>query len=396
MKILICNAGSTSLKYRLLDMADESTLASGKMERVGSQQGSYSHSDRLGNKQSTTLPIPDYKTGIHLMLEQLVGTGKVLQTLEEIACVGFKVVHAKGVSGVQLLDDSVLGAMEQYNCIAPAHNPPYIGAVLQFRALMPNTPMVGSFETGFHQTMPPKAYLYPLPYEWCEQYGIRRYGFHGASHEYVATQTAKLLGSQDLRLVSCHLGGSGSLCAVKNGQSVDTTMGFSLQTGIMHNNRCGDIDAEIPLYLMEQQGFSPEQVHEAFAKKSGFLGLSGVSNDLRDIEEAAAKGDARAQTTIDCYAYSIKKRIGSYAAAMGGLDAVAFAGGIGENSAVIRRLVCEDMGFLGLELDEAANETAKPDCVISTPTSRVKLLVVATNEEIVVARKAQAFLQSRQ
>ncbi len=391
MKILICNVGSTSLKYRLLDMQDnERTLAVGKMERVGSPQGAFAHRDEAGNSLERTLPIPDHGVGISLMLKQLVGG--VISSLQEVACVGFKVVHARGVTGVQLLDERVLEAMAQFNCIAPSHNPPYIAAIRQFARLMPGVPLIGSFETGFHADIPPKAYLYSIPKALEQQYGIRRYGFHGASHEYVAGMVEQFMGRKDLRVVTCHLGGSGSLCAVHNGRSVDTTLGFSLQSGIMHNNRCGDIDPYIPLYLMEEQGMTLEEVKDLLNKKSGFLGLSGVSNDLRDIEEAAQQGNADAQNCIDAYCYSIKKQIGGYACAMGGLDAIAFAGGIGENSPLVRSLVCRGLEFLGVRLDDSRNQATGCDRELSQEGSPVKVYVVATNEEIVVARKARDYL----
>lgn len=394
MKILICNVGSTSLKYRLIDMADqERTLAVGKMERVGAPEGAFSHKDQAGRSLERTLPIPDHGAGISLMIEQLVGG--VIASLEEIACVGFKVVHARGVTGVQLLDERVLQAMAEFNCIAPSHNPPYIAAVRQFAKLMPGVPLIGSFETGFHASIPPKAYLYSIPKELEQKYGIRRYGFHGASHEYVAGMVEQLMGRKGLKIVTCHLGGSGSLCAVQDGRSVDTTLGFSLQSGIMHNNRCGDIDPYIPLYLMEEQGMTLEEVKDLLNKKSGFLGLSGVSNDLRDIEQAAKEGNVDAQNCIDTYCYNLKKQIGAYAAAMGGLDAIAFAGGIGENSPLVRSMVCQGMEFLGVKLDESLNTASGYDREISAKDSSVKVYVIATNEEIVVARKARDYLEAK-
>lgn len=391
MKILICNVGSTSLKYRLLDMDDgEKSLAWGKQERVGAPMGAYSHEDVLGGKFERQLPIPDHGAGISLMLEALRGVARP----EDLGCVGFKVVLAKGVTGVQLLDERVLAAMEEFSCIAPSHNPPYIAAVRQFARLMPGVPLVGSFETGFHATMPPRAYLYSIPKELTEKYGIRRYGFHGASHEYVSRRVASFMGRGDLRMVTCHLGGSGSLCAVQNGCSVDTSFGFSLQCGTIHNNRCGDLDPFIPIYLQEV-GYSLEEVKTILNKQSGLLGMSGVSNDLRDVEQAAADGNMDAQNAIDAYCYGIKKYIGAFAAAMGGLDAVAFSGGIGENSPLVRSLTLENMKFLGVSLDERKNAICRPDAEISDGTGPVKVFVIATNEELIVARKAAEFLKAR-
>ena len=364
MKILVCNVGSTSLKYRLFDFGvEEETRAEGKMERVGTQNGIWSHTDADGERAKKTLPIPDYATGIRLMQDALLS--RALGSMDELDCVAFKVVHAKDVTGVQLLDERVLTAMAAFNTVSPSHNPPYIAAIRQFREALPDTPLVGSFETGFHATMPPEAYLYSIPIEISRKYAIRRYGFHGASHEYVSLRTAELMGRTDFKLISCHLGGSGSLCAVVNGRSIDTNLGLSLQCGIMHNNRCGDIDPYIPIYLMKDFGYTMEQIETMLNKQSGLLGMSGVSNDLRDVERAAEEGNEDAKNAVESYCYQIKKQIGAYAAAMGGVDAISFVGGIGENSALVRKKALEGLGFLGITLDERKNETAKPDCELT-------------------------------
>ena len=391
MKILVCNVGSTSLKYRLFDLTNgEETLSEGRMERVGTQAGVWQHKDAGAEAVKQTLPIPDYATGIRLMQNALLA--HALERMEALDCVAFKVVHAKGVTGVQLLDERVLSAMAAFNTVAPSHNPPYIAAIRQFQEALPATPMIGSFETGFHATMPPKAYLYSVPISLYKEHAIRRYGFHGASHEYVSTRTAELMGKTDFKLISCHLGGSGSLCAIENGKSVDTNLGFSLQCGIMHNNRCGDIDPYIPIYLMKDFGYSLEQIEKMLNKESGLLGMSNVSNDLRDVELAAEQGNEDAKNAVDSYCYQIQKQIGAYAAAMGGVDAISFAGGIGENSALVRRMALEGLSFMGVSLDLAKNETAKPDCELTGEESRARVFVIATNEEIVVARKAKAYL----
>lgn len=394
MKILVCNVGSTSLKYRLFDLGTkESTLAEGKMERVGTQAGAWTHQDAGKAAEKQTLPIPDYASGIRLMQSALLKD--VLGAMEDLDCVAFKVVHAKDVTGVQLLDERVLSAMAAFNTVAPSHNPPYIAAIRQFQEALPNTPLVGSFETGFHATMPPEAYLYSIPIEVSRKYAIRRYGFHGASHEYVSTRTAEMMGKTEFKLISCHLGGSGSLCAVVNGKSIDTNLGLSLQCGIMHNNRSGDIDPYIPIYLMKDFGYTTEQIETMLNKQSGLLGMSGVSNDLRDVEAAAEAGNEDAKNAVASYCYQIKKQIGAYAAAMGGVDAISFAGGIGENSAFVRKQALAGLDFLGVSLDEEKNESAKPDCELSAAGSRARIFVIATNEEIVVARKAKAYLSSR-
>lgn len=393
MKILVCNVGSTSLKYRLFELGTgEQTLAEGRMERVGTQAGTWMHKDAGGEAQKQTLPIPDFATGIHLMQKALLQNA--LDSMDALDCVAFKVVHAKGVTGVHMLDERVLSAMAAFNTVAPSHNPPYIAAIRQFKEILPDTPMIGSFETGFHATMPPEAYLYSIPIALSKTHAIRRYGFHGASHEFVSARTAEFMGKTDFKMISCHLGGSGSLCAIVNGKSIDTNLGLSLQCGIMHNNRCGDIDPYIPIYLMKDFGYTLEQIETMLNKESGLLGMSGVSNDLRDVEAAADAGNEDAKNAVESYCYQIKKQIGAYAAAMGGVDAICFAGGIGENSALVRKKALEGLEFLGVSLDLRQNETAKPDCELTGDTSRTRIFAIATNEEIVVARKAKSYLEA--
>lgn len=395
MKILICNVGSTSLKYQLFEMEREQVLSSGGVERVGQNEGRFYCKNHLtGETGEETAAFPTHKEAIGRMLEALL-TG-ALSSLSELSAVGFKVVHAKGVSGVQLLTDDVLQKMADFNCVAPAHNPPYLSAIAQFRALLPNTPLIGAFETAFHQTMPPEAYLYSIPIELSRRHAIRRYGFHGASHEYLTTWVQDVMDdASDLKIVSCHLGGSGSLCAVRGGKSIDTTMGISLQTGIMNNNRCGDLDPYVIFYLVEECGMTLNEVKTILQTKSGFYGMSGgVSNDLRDIEQAAEAGNEDAATTIMSYCYSIKKYIGAYAAAMGGLDAIVFGGGIGRHSATVRAMSLAGLDFLGVKLDGYKNRTAVGGMDISMPDSNVRIFVVDTNEELVVARKAMALLNS--
>lgn len=394
MKILICNVGSTSLKYQLFEMTREQVLASGGVERVGQKEGRfYCKNHQTGETGEESASFPTHKEAISRMLEELLKGA--LSSLSELSAVGFKVVHAKGVSGVQLLTDDVLSKMEDFNCVAPAHNPPYLAAIAQFRAMLPDTPLIGAFETAFHQTMPPEAYLYPIPIELSRAHAIRRYGFHGASHEYLTTWVRDVMDDQpDLKIVSCHLGGSGSLCAVKDSKSIDTSMGISLQTGIMNNNRCGDLDPYIIFYLVEECGMTLSEVKTMLQTKSGFYGMSGgISNDLRDIETAAEDGNDDAATTITSYCYQIKKYIGAYAAAMGGLDAIVFGGGIGRHSATVRAMSLAGLEFLGVKLDGYKNRTAASGMDISMPDSKVRVFVVDTDEELVVARKAMALLQ---
>ena len=393
MKILICNVGSTSLKYQLFDLSQgERVLASGGAERVGADVSRFYARNRLtGDEISEQSAFPTHREAIERMLTQLLDG--ILAGLDELSCVAFKVVHARGVSGVQYLTEDVLAKMAAFNSVAPAHNPPYIAAIRQFRALLPNTPLIGSFETGFHQTIPPEASLYAIPIEISRKYDIHRYGFHGASHEFMSTWVADAMERDDLKIVSCHLGGSGSICAVQNGISIDTSMGLSLQCGIMNNNRCGDIDPYIIFYLAEEAGMTLAEIKDMLQTKSGFYGMSGgISNDLRDIEQAADDGNDDAANAIAAYAYSIRKYIGSYAAAMGGLDAIVFGGGIGRNSPTVRALSLSGLGFLGIELDGEKNRHAFGGRDISMPDSPVRIFVLDTDEEIIVARKAAALL----
>ena len=393
MKILICNVGSTSLKYQLLDMdCSEKVLCSGGAERVGAAKSLFYHQNTGAEKVSADAVFPTHGEAISMMLEYLLAG--CIGSLEEISCVGFKVVHAKGVTGVQYLTEDVLKAMADFNSVAPAHNPPYIAAIRQFKELMPNTPMIGSFETAFHANMPPEAYLYSIPLELSEKHAIRRYGFHGASLEYLSTWTAEKMGRKDLKLVCCHLGGSGSLCAVKNGVSIDTTMGIGLQCGVLQNNRIGDIDPYVIFHLVEECGMELSEVKTMLQTKSGLYGMSGgVSNDLRDIQAEADKGNVDCQNAIKAYAYGIKKYIGAYAAAMGGVDAIVFGGGIGRKSDRVRSMSLDGLEFLGVELDATKNAKAGGGDDISADGSKVRIFVVDTNEEIVVARKAKALLE---
>lgn len=393
MKVLVCNVGSTSLKYQLFDMEQgEAVLASGGAERVGRADSRfYAKAHGSSPAVSENIPFPTHREAISRMLQELLkGT---LASLEELSCVGFKVVHARGVTGVQYLTDEVLQKMADFNAVAPAHNPPYIAAIRQFRALLPDTPLIGAFETAFHAEMPPEAALYSIPIELSRKYDIHRYGFHGASHEYLSTWVSDAMERTDLRIVSCHLGGSGSLCAVKNGKSIDTSMGISLQCGVMHNNRCGDIDPYIIFYLAEECGMTLAEIKDMLQTKSGFYGMTGgISNDLRDIEAAANAGNEDAENAVLSYAYSIKKYIGAYAAAMGGLDAIVFGGGIGSNSPTVRALALGGLEFLGVRLDGEKNRHAFGGRDISMEDAPVRIFVVDTNEEIMVARKASALL----
>lgn len=396
MNILICNVGSTSLKYQLFDMDhSENVLAAGGAERVGTAKSLFYHKNtKTGNSIRYDAVFPTHGEAISEMLKCLLDG--CIDSMDQISCVGFKVVHAKGVTGVQYLTEDVLQAMADFNSVAPAHNPPYIAAIRQFRALMPQTPLIGSFETAFHANMPPEAYLYPIPLDLSKKHAIRRYGFHGASLEYLSTWTASTMGRNDLKIVCCHLGGSGSLCAVKNGISIDTTMGMGLQCGVLQNNRIGDMDPYIIFHLVEECGMDLSEVKTMLQTKSGLYGMSGgVSNDLRDIQEAADNGNIDCQNAVKAYAYSIKKYIGSYAAAMGGVDAIVFGGGIGRNSAAVREMALEGLEYMGVTLDREKNSNAAGGSDISDAAGKVRIYVVDTNEEIVVARKAKTLLEEK-
>ena len=396
MNILICNVGSTSLKYQLFRMPEELVLASGGVERVGAGDGRfYAKTHKNGTLVEESAAFPTQREAIARMLSQLTDT--VLPDLAALDCVGFKVVLAKGVSGVQYLTDDVLAKMEAFSSIAPAHNPPYAGrhpAVPHVAARLRRS----SARSRQRSTalMPPEAYCYSIPIEVSRKYDIRRNGFHGASIEYLTKWTQERMEREDLRLVVCHLGGSGSICAVKNGKSVDTSLGLTLQCGTMHNNRCGDIDPYIIFYLVESCGMTLEEVKQMLQTKSGLYGMSGgVGRDLRDVQAAAEAGNEDAELAIRAYCYSIKKYIGAYAAVMGGLDAIVFGGGIGLNSPLVRALSLEGLEFLGVRLDGFKNRMAIAGMDISMEDAPVRVFTVHTDEEIIVARKAAALLAER-
>lgn len=387
MKILVPNLGSTSLKYQLLDMDGERVLARGKIERIGSAEAAITTWNEAGDSKQTTASVPNHRAAVEF-LNQSLRAGSAPAGID---AVGFKAVHGgPRYRGSFVVDDDLLAAMQEFVPVAPIHNPVYIQAMRIFAQILPAVPMVAVFEPGFHMTIPDRAAVYGIPYEWTEKYGVRRYGFHGSSHRYISQRVPQMLARSGvgLRFVSCHLGGSSSICAIQDGKSVDSSFGFSAQSGMEHAARSGELDPFAVLYLMQKENLSAEKMREILGKKSGLLGISGVSSDLRDIEEAAAKGNARAQLAVDILVYEVKKYIGAFAAAMGGLDAIAFAGGIGENAWRVREVVCREMDFLGISLDDARNrERASSDRVISAANSRVAVLVVYTNEEIIVARE---------
>jgi acetate kinase len=391
MKILVANLGSTSFKYRLFDMADERQLARGGVERIGSN-ASRCFVETSGASCELTAQVPDHAAAVRKCLEQLVDPEHgCLKHEKEVAAIGFKAVHAGRVSGVQRVTTELLAAMERMNRVAPAHNPPYIAAMRLLTERLPSIPLVAAFETGFHATIPDRLSYYAAPYEWAERHEIRRYGFHGASHRYIATRTAQLLSRDDLRIISCHLGGSSSLCAIRAGQSVATTMGMSPQSGLPNNNRAGDFDPFAIPVVMKATGKSLDAVLDDLAERGGLLGLSGASGDVRDLEEAAAKGNPRARLALDVFITSVRHYLGSYLVELGGTDVIVFTGGIGENSRSVREAVCRDLDFLGIGLDPASNATAKGEARVSTADSRVQIWIMPTNEELIVARQCRSY-----
>jgi acetate kinase len=395
MKILVANLGSTSFKYRLFDMADERQLARGGIERIGAGGDSPCFVKIGGKKQELKAPVPDHAVAVRQCLDQLTDpSAGCLKSASEVAAIGFKAVLAGKISGVQRVTPDVLTAMEQMSQVAPAHNPPYIHAMRLLAAKLPEIPLVAAFETGFHNTIPDRNRYYPIPYEWADL-PVKRFGYHGASHRYISLRTAELLGRSDLRIISCHLGGSNSLCAIRNGQSVLTSMGMSPQSGLPHNNRVGDFDPFAIPVIMQGTGLSLGDVLDTLAEKSGLLGLSGgISGDIRDLEEAAAQGKGQARLALDVFTSEIRRHLGGMLVELGGADVIVFTGGIGENAKNVRTAVCANLDELGIVLDPGFNEAAKGESKISAANSRTQIWIIPTNEELVVARQTKHLLES--
>src|SRR6516162_6297892 len=343
MKILVANLGSTSFKYRLFEMTEEKVLARGGVERIGLGP-SNSFVEVAGQREEQTLTAKDHAAAVRLCLQQLTDK-KCLTSPRELAAIGFKAVHAEGITGVHRVDDSVLTAMEAYNDVAPAHNPPYATAMRLLAKELPEIPLVAAFETGFHETIPPAHKYYAIPIEWAERHGIKRWGFHGASHRYIGERATTLMGNPDAKIISCHLGGSSSLCAIKGGKSQANSLGMSPQTGLPHNNRVGDFDLFALPVLLRATGKTLDQVLHDLAHRAGLQGLSGKSNDLRDIELAALEGDPDAKLALDVFVGSVRHYLGAYLLLLGGADAIVFTAGIGENSIAIRAAVCRDLAW---------------------------------------------------
>lgn len=397
MKVLVINCGSSSLKYQLIDSESEEVLAKGLCERIGIDGSAITHQKAGGDKVKTEVSMLDHTVAVQLVIEKL--TDKecgVISSLKEIDAVGHRIVHGgeKFASSV-ILNDEVMKAIEECNDLAPLHNPANLIGINSCKKIMPDTPMVGVFDTAFHQTMPKKAYLYGLPLSYYEKYKVRRYGFHGTSHDFVSKRAAQILGKdvKDLKIIVCHLGNGASVSAVKYGESVDTSMGLTPLEGLIMGTRSGDLDPAIITFLAQKEGIRAEEVIDICNKKSGVLGLSdGLSSDFRDLAEAAAQGNETAQTALEAYAYRVGKYIGAYAAAMNGVDVIVFTAGAGENNAAVRELIGQYIGFLGTNIDPEKNKIRGEEVILSDEGARVTTMVVPTNEELAIARETVALV----
>ena len=392
MNILVINCGSSSLKYQVINSDTEQCIAKGLCERIGIDGSQITYAPAGGEKEETVTPMPDHTEAIRLVLEALTNekTG-VVKSLDEIGAVGHRVVHGgEKFASSTVITDEVMAAIEECNDLAPLHNPANIIGINACKELMPGTPMVAVFDTAFHQTMPEEAYMYGLPYEYYKKYKVRRYGFHGTSHSYVSKRAAEVLGKkyEDLKIIVCHLGNGASISAVKNGKCVDTSMGLTPLEGLIMGTRSGDIDPAIMEFIAHKENKSIDDIMTILNKKSGVLGLSdNLSSDFRDLEAGHNKGDDNATRTLKTFCYRVAKYIGAYVAAMNGVDVICFTAGVGENAALVRSMVCEYLGYLGVTIDSAANGKRGEDIAISTPDSKTTVMVIPTNEELAIARE---------
>lgn len=392
MNILVINCGSSSLKYQLIDSQSEQVLAKGLCERIGIEGSAITHQKAGGEKDTTKVPMPDHTKAVEMVIEKLTDASVgVVKSLKEIDAVGHRIVHGgEKFAGSVILTEEVLKAIEECNDLAPLHNPANLIGINSCMKIMPGVPMAGVFDTAFHQTMPRKAYLYGLPYEYYEKYKVRRYGFHGTSHDFVSKRAAEILGKSrdELKIIVCHLGNGASVSAVMNGKSVDTSMGLTPLEGLIMGTRSGDMDPAIVPFLMEKEGISAKEVIDICNKKSGVLGVSnGLSSDFRDLAEAAEGGSKAAEDALETYAYRVGKYIGSYAAAMNGVDVIAFTAGAGENNAKVRELVGKYIGFLGTNIDAEKNKLRGEEVILSDADAKVVTMIVPTNEELAIARE---------
>lgn len=398
MNILVINCGSSSLKFQLIDSETEKCIAKGICERIGIEGSQITYTPDGGEKEKTVTPMPDHTEAIRLVLEALTNekTG-VVKSLDEIGAVGHRIVHGgEKFAASTIITDEVMKAIEECNDLAPLHNPANLIGINACKKLMPTTPMVAVFDTAFHQTMPEEAYMYGLPYEYYEKYKIRRYGFHGTSHSYVSRKAAEVLGKkyEDLKIIVCHLGNGASVSAVKNGKCVDTSMGLTPLEGLIMGTRSGDIDPAIMEFIAHKEGKNIDEIMTVLNKKSGVYGLSNnLSSDFRDLEDGYNRGDEHCIRTMNTYCYRVAKYIGSYVAAMNGVDVICFTAGIGENAPLVRSLVCEHLGFLGVSIDEDANHKRGEEIAISTPDSKTTVMVIPTNEELAIARETVSLVK---
>ena len=395
MNVLVINCGSSSLKFQLINSDTEAVLAKGLCERIGID-GRLTYQPAGGEKTTEDKAMPTHTEAIQFVIDALTDEKRgVVGSLEEIGAVGHRLVHGgEKFASSAVITDEMLKAVEECNDLAPLHNPANLIGVDACKKLMPNTPMVGVFDTAFHQTMPEKAYMYGLPSEYYDKYKVRRYGFHGTSHSFVSKRTAEILGASydNLKTIVCHLGNGASICAVENGKSVDTSMGLTPLEGLVMGTRSGDIDPAILEFLAKKEDMDITALMNMLNKKSGVQGMSGLTSDFRDLWAGADAGNKRAQTALDVFCYRVAKYVGSYVAAMNGVDAIAFTAGIGENDAGVRERVCQYLGYLGIEIDTEANKARGQEVMISTPDSKVKVLVVPTNEELAIARETVALV----
>ncbi|MDO9508799.1 MAG: acetate kinase [Thermovirgaceae bacterium] len=390
MKVLVLNCGSSSLKYQIFDMKNEDVLAKGLVERIGIDGSRIKHEKTGKDPYKADIAIPNHKVGVKIVLDTLLDDEQgVLKSLEELRAVGHRVVHGgEKFARSVVIDQEVLDVIEECVPLAPLHNPANLMGIRAMIDVLPNAPQVAVFDTAFHQTMPDYAYIYGIPFHYYEKQRVRRYGFHGTSHFYVANRAAEMLGKpvEDLKIVTCHLGNGSSIAAVQGGKSVDTSLGFGTVPGVLMGTRCGEIDPTVILYLMEQEGIDPKSMSHILHKESGIQGVSGISSDLRDVEEAASKNNPRATLALNILCYGIRKYICAYAGAMGGIDAIVFTAGIGENSTTVREMACTGLEFMGANIDRERNNVRGKEASIGKPGSPVSILVVPTNEELVIAR----------
>jgi len=390
MYVLVINSGSSSVKYKFFDMRDESILAEGIVDRIGMDGSSLTHKTTDNRKVRIESDVPDYETALNLIMDALTHSDYgVIRDVSEISAIGHRVVHGgEKISSSVLVTQDVENVIRECSDLAPLHNPPNMMGIEVCKKILPGVHQVAVFDTAFHRTIPEEAYLYAIPYRLYEEYSIRRYGFHGTSHRYVAHRAARILGQplETIKMVTCHLGNGCSITAIKDGKSVDTSMGFTPLEGLIMGTRSGDIDPAVVFYLIERAGMSVSEINSMLNRDSGLLGLSGLSRDMRDLEKAASEGNKRAITTLNCFTYRIKKYIGAYAASMGGLDSIVFTAGIGENSSEIRAMVCNGLEFLGVKIEHQRNSSGERERIISRDDSQVKILIVPTNEELMIAR----------